>query len=179
MKKWAFFLPAAATLLLAAALYASAVALLPVSEQNRLADLNETLTTLLPGSSQFSVEPYSGEDGTIVAAYRGETGYVVETVTAGYAGDITLLVGVDDGGTVTGVVVRDLQETFGLGRRAMVDVPFLTQLLFDYDTLTVGENVDALTGATVTSKALVRAVNAAKAFVTGADISSGATTWGG
>ena len=87
--------------------------------------------------------------------------------------------GVDDGGTVTGVVVRDLQETFGLGRRAMVDVPFLTQLLFDYDTLTVGENVDALTGATVTSKALVRAVNAAKAFVTGADISSGATTWGG
>ena len=56
MKKWAFFLPAAATLLLAAALYASAVALLPVSEQNRLADLNEILTTLLPGSSQFSVE---------------------------------------------------------------------------------------------------------------------------
>ena len=40
-------------------------------------------------------------------------------------------------------------------------------------------NVDALTGATVTSKAVVKAVNSASAFVTGADVSSSATEWGG
>ena len=43
----------------------------------------------------------------------------------------------------------------------------------------VGDNVDALTGATVTSKAVVKAVNSASAFVTGADVSSSATEWGG
>ena len=39
--------------------------------------------------------------------------------------------------------------------------------------------IDALTGATVTSKAVTRAVNSAAAFVTGADVSSGATEWEG
>ena len=43
----------------------------------------------------------------------------------------------------------------------------------------LGENVDAISGATVTSKAIVRSVNSASAYVTGADISSSATTWGG
>jgi Na+-translocating ferredoxin:NAD+ oxidoreductase RnfG subunit len=43
----------------------------------------------------------------------------------------------------------------------------------------VGTNVDAITGATVTSKAVVRSVNSAVAFVTGADTDSGATSWGG
>ena len=36
-----------------------------------------------------------------------------------------------------------------------------------------------ITGATVTSKAVVRCVNSAVAYVTGADIESGATSWGG
>jgi len=39
--------------------------------------------------------------------------------------------------------------------------------------------IDALTGATVTSKAIVRAVNSAVAYVTGADTVSAATSWGG
>jgi len=40
-------------------------------------------------------------------------------------------------------------------------------------------DVDAITGATVTSKAIVRSVNSAVSYVTGADVSSGATSWGG
>ena len=40
-------------------------------------------------------------------------------------------------------------------------------------------DVDALTGATVTSKAVVRCVNSAVAYVTGADTESAATSWGG
>ena len=39
--------------------------------------------------------------------------------------------------------------------------------------------VDGITGATVTSKAIARSVNSAVGFVTGADVSSSATTWGG
>jgi Na+-translocating ferredoxin:NAD+ oxidoreductase RnfG subunit len=40
-------------------------------------------------------------------------------------------------------------------------------------------DVDAISGATVTSKAVIRCVNSAVAYVTGADASSGATSWGG
>lgn len=173
------FVPVIVTVVLAAALYGAAVGLLPVTNANRLEDLKWTLQTLLPDSEQFTVEPYSGEDANISAVYKADNGYVVETVTAGYVDDITLLVGVSNDGKVTGVLVRDQHETYGLGQKAANDVPFLTQLLQDQDTLTVGENVDGITGATVTSKAVVKAVNSAKAFVTGADVSSSATEWGG
>ena len=39
--------------------------------------------------------------------------------------------------------------------------------------------VDGITGATVTSKAIARCVNSAVGYVTGADVESGATSWGG
>ena len=39
--------------------------------------------------------------------------------------------------------------------------------------------VDGIIGATVTSKAIARSVNSAVGFVTGADVASSATTWGG
>ena len=172
------FVPVVVTVVLAAALYGVAVGLLPVTNENRLADLKSILTTLLPGSETFTVEPYSGEDANISAVYKADNGYVVETVTDGYVDEITLLVGVSNDGKVTGVVVRDQHETWGLGQKAANDA-LLTQLLLDKETLTVGENVDGVTGATVTSKAVVKAVNSAKAFVTGADVSSSATEWGG
>ena len=87
--------------------------------------------------------------------------------------------GVTEDGTVSGVTVRDHAETFGLGGQAQHDVEFLMQFLGTGGDAAVGENVDALTGATVTSKAVTRAVNAAAAWVTGADVSSGTTEWGG
>ena len=43
----------------------------------------------------------------------------------------------------------------------------------------IGNGIDAISGATVTSKAIARSVNSAVGFVTGADTSSGATSWGG
>nr|WP_317324936.1 FMN-binding protein [uncultured Flavonifractor sp.] len=154
-------------------------ALAPVEAERAAAEQEAMFETLLPGGGPFEEEPYSGEDANISRIYRGATGYVVETVTSGYAGDITMLVAVDFQGTVVGAVVRDMEETFGLGMEALSDAEFLSQLVWSRGGLTVGENVDALTGATVTSRAVVNAANSASAFVTGADVSSGATEWGG
>lgn len=90
-----------------------------------------------------------------------------------------MMVGVSNEGTVTGLVVRDLSETYGLGANALTDTAFLSQYLETSGDAEVGNNVDAITGATVTSKAVTRAVNSAVAYVTGADSTSSATTWGG
>ena len=146
---------------------------------NAEAERQKTMTMLLPGSTAFVQEAYTGEDTNIRAAYKGETGYVVETAAEGYVDTVVLWVGVDNSGKVTGVMIRDLSESFGLGRRALRDSGFLGQFLGTSGDLTVGENVDALTGATVTSKAITKAINSAAGFVTGADVSSGATEWGG
>lgn len=143
------------------------------------AEQEETLENLLPGGSPVIREGYQGEDESVTAVFRGGNGWVVETVTDGYVAPVKLWVGVDQSGTVTGLTVRDLHETPGLGTKALWDTDFLKQFLGRRGDAAVGENVDALTGATVTSKAIAKGVNAASAYVTGADISSGATEWGG
>ena len=163
-------------------------------------ELSIMLHNLLPRSVEFVEEPYTGEDANIQTVYKAENGYVIETVTNGYVGEITMYIGVSLEGKVTGLVVRDQSETFGLGAQALTDHAFLKQFLnssgsFEVatsaadvfsgatgvDVQTEGDTVeiDALTGATVTSKAIVRAVNSAVAYVTGADTDSAATSWGG
>ena len=150
-----------------------------LAAQNAQAELDAAIAFLLPESTTFTPEAYDGTDEAIRAVYKGQTGYVVETCVDGYVGDVVLLVGVDNDGTVTGLTVRQMEETWGLGARALTDIDFLIQFLGTNGSAEVGSGIDALTGATVTSKAVARGVNAAVGFVTGADTSSSATTWGG
>ena len=198
MKK-PILLPILSILLAAALLFAASFGLRDIAAANARAEHLQMLQTLLPGSTEFTLEPYAGEDAIIRSVHKGQTGFVIETVTYGYAGEITMLIGVSNQGAVTGLVVREMSETPGLGARGLTDVDFLAQFLnltgeftvytygadaFSGATGTVTESGDAtqvaaITGATVTSKAIVRCVNAAVAYVTGADIGSAATSWGG
>ena len=160
-------------------LLGSGMGLSKIAAANSEKELNAMLATILPGNTSFEWVEYDGEDEAIQAVYKGETGFVIQSVAYGYAGNITLLVGVSNEGTVTGLVVRDLSETCGLGANALNDTEFLKQFLGTSGEAQVGENIDAMTGATVSSKAITRAVNSAVAYVTGADTSSSATEWGG
>ena len=77
---------------------------------NRQAELQSKMETLLPGSTTFTEEAYTGEDANIAFVYKGETGYVIGTSTAGYAGTINMLIGVSNDGYVTGLQVRRLSH---------------------------------------------------------------------
>jgi electron transport complex protein RnfG len=178
MKK-AIFIPALTILLAAAILLGLSVGLKAIAKNNAETEALKMMQTLLPGSTEFTEETYTGNDANISAVYKCEIGYVIETVTAGYAGDITMLIGVTNEGTVSGLVVREMSETLGLGSNALQDHAFLAQFLNTTGDAAVDTNVDAIAGATVTSKAITRCVNSAVAYVTGADIDSGATSWGG
>ena len=188
------------TLLVAAIVLLAAYNISLPARQTRIQEeLTAKMQTILPGSVTFTQEEYTGEDTNIRAVYKGETGYVVNTVTYGYAGNITMLIGVSNEGKVTGLQVRDMQETYGLGTRALTDWEFLAQFLHTTGNVSIAtsgadafssatqktENaaaeevtVDGLTGATVTSKAIAKSVNSAVGFVTGADVVTEATKWG-
>lgn len=153
--------------------------LLGIRTANMEKELQAKMETILPGSTTFTAEDYTGDDANIRNVWKGQTGYVVETVIYGYAGNITMLIGVHNEGYVTGLQVRDMKETYGLGGEALTDWEFLAQFLRTEGNAEVGTNVDAISGATVTSKAIARSVNSAVGFVTGADTSSAATSWGG
>lgn len=178
MKK-PILMPIVSILLAAVILFGATHSLNGIAAKNAQAEHLKIMQTLLPGSTDFVVEPYAGDDTNIRSIHKGENGFVIETVTAGYAGDITMLIGVSNKGTVTGVVVREMSETLGLGANSLADHVFLSQFLNTSGEAEVGTNVDAITGATVTSKAITRCVNSAVAYVTGADTESGATSWGG
>ena len=158
------------------------------------------MQTLLPGSESFTVEPYSGEDANIRSVHKAENGYVIETVTYGYADNIRMLTAVNNDGKVTGLVVLEAHETMGLGNEILTNHEFLSQFLNKSGSFTVGTSgadafsgataestadageevtVDGITGATVSSKAVARCVTSAVAYVTGADAVSAATSWGG
>ena len=192
--------PIIALILAAAVLFGLCVGLDRTAVSNAQSYHLQLMQTLLPGATEFTNEPYAGEDANIRSVHKADIGFVVETVTYGYAGEITMLVGVNNAGKVTGLVVEKAHETFGLGGKALTDHVFLSQFLNktgSFEVATSGADafsgataeaevaegeatpVDAITGATVTSKAVVRCVNSAVSFVTGADVTTEATSWGG
>ena len=157
------------------------------------------MQTILPGSGEFGKVPYDGEDTNIIAVHKADNGFVIQTVTYGYAGEITMSIGVNKDGVVTGLVVEDAHETYGLGSRILTDHVYLAQFLNKPGSFEIAANgadafsgataaaesegeaipVDGISGATVSSKAVVRCVNSAIAYVTGVDAVSTATSWGG
>lgn len=97
----------------------------------------------------------------IFEAYEGETltGYAIKSITKGFAGDVTILTGFSTDSQVLGMRVLEHGETKGLGSKAADP---------EYTTLYVGKDasaevvVDSISGATVTSKAVLSGVNAAR-----------------
>lgn len=193
MKRIVIAILAAALVLLAATFGLNGIAAKRAQEEH----LWLMRTLLADQEATFQVEPYAGEDETIRSVHKSEFGYVIETVTRGYADEMTVVVGVSNDGRVTGLVVLDAHETLGLGSKALTDHVFLSQFLNKSGTFTIGNAdafsgatgeaadageevwVDGITGATVTSKAVARCVTSAVAYVTGADAASAATSWGG
>lgn len=113
------------------------------------------------------------EDIASVAAAKSESGellgYVVNSVThEGYGGDINVSVGISLAGDVLGVEILDISETAGLGMKAK-NAEFREQFIasgvksFKYtkNGKSADNEIDALSGATITSNAMTNAVNAA------------------
>ena len=97
-----------------------------------------------------------------------EVGYVFTTGAKGYGGTVSVMVGIAKDGTITGIEILSHAETPGLGANA-VKPEFKDRFIGKAGELTVdknsndGQNVQAITAATITSKAVVSAVNAVTA----------------
>ena len=104
--------------------------------------------------------------------YQGENGYAVEVTPGGFDNTITMMVGVDNEGNVTGISIISHTETAGLGAVAAATTSageaFRAQFVGLNGTISVtkdGGQVEAITSATITSRAVCAGVNAALAAV--------------
>lgn len=94
-------------------------------------------------------------------------GYAVQVLPRGYGGPITLMVGVRPDGMVSDIKVVDHKETPGLG--GGIDDPAWTKQFQGKksgDSLKVNKDFDALSGATISSKAIAKGVTEALAAYT-------------
>ena len=124
-------------------------------------ELTEDMTAAASGAGATVTEAYEAQAG-------GSTiGYALKVVASGSQGNIEMMVGVDTEGVVTGVSIVKNSETAGIGSRVMANEngvldQFQGKSAAD-GTLTVGSNVTAITGATVSTKGVTTGVNAALA----------------
>ena len=129
-------------------------------------ELTETMTAAASGAG-------ASLDSVYQATANGENaGYAIKVVASGSQGSIEMMVGVDGEGAVTGVSIVKNSETKGIGSKVMENQNTAsgTGVLSQFTgksaadgTLTVGSNVDAITGATVSTRGVTTGVNAALA----------------
>jgi len=140
----------------------------PVIEKINLANANEARSEILPQSEgDFSpIDAPLSENVVEVYKANNGTGKVFTVHDKGFGGQITVMVGIDNEGAITGVKVTEHSETPGLGTKAMTP-EYLSQYIGQKAVTRENEpgetQIDAITGATITSNAVYRSVETALA----------------
>lgn len=147
----------------------------PVISANDQKTFEASMSEVLPNGGSFTEEKISftpDESGVELSSiYKAENGGYVATAVCheGYGGDITVMVGIKDDMTVNKIKIMSLSETAGLGAKS--DTPeFMNQYNGLKNGISVVKNdggsaadntISAISGATITSKAVTKAVNCA------------------
>jgi len=178
MKKQSTFLYVlrlALTLLVITGLMAAALAGVNMITAPIIAEANEAKTqaavsAVLPGGG--GITDYADISGQVTAVYMSEKGYAVQVTPSGFDGEIDMMVGIDREGKVLGISIISHTETAGLGAVAAANSAkgeaFRNQFIGMSGSVSVtkdGGEVDAITGATITSRAICEGVNIALACV--------------
>ena len=149
----------------------------PLIEQRNEQANNEARQAVLADATEFKIldsKNYkSSSDVEVVEVYEGingseVAGYTIKVLPKGYGGEIELMVGITKDGTIAGVNIGNMSETPGLGARSKEEAFYgqyagkpATELSV-VKSGTAGETeIQAISGATITSKAVTSGVNAA------------------
>ena len=127
----------------------------------------EAIELVLPGGGEEVDFP---ETALVSKVYASDTGYAVEVTPGGFDNTITMMVGVDLNSNVLGIDIIKHTETAGLGAVSDAETPagqsFRAQFVGTSGSVAVSKDggaLDAITGATITSRAVCAGVNAALA----------------
>ncbi len=125
-------------------------------EAKTLAAIAEVLPD---GESANALESYPDSTGIVTAVYASPTGYAVKVAPNGFGGAIEMMVGIDKAGKVLGISIISHTETPSLGAVAAdkgAKGEAFRQQFVGYEG-----TMDAISGATITSKAVQSGVDAA------------------
>lgn len=139
----------------------------PVIDKQVQLAAEKTKKEVLPGVVSFKEMTKNGHTFYLGFDEKGDKiGTVIKVATKGYSGTIEIMVGVNNGGTVTGVEILTQTETPGLGAKIQ-DREFTDQFSNKKAPEIVLEKdspqgkIDAITAATISSRAVTNEVKKA------------------
>ena len=128
----------------------------------------DALALVLPDAGNLQKQELTADAGIVSEVYTDGQSDAVKVLPSGFDGTITMMVGIADG-KVTGISVISHTETPGLGAVAAAQnakgEAFRSQFVGQEGTLSIGNQIAAMSGATITSTAVVTGVNAALSYV--------------
>ena len=133
-----------------------------------LAATNGVTAPIITAATQEAedFEPVTGvEVANVSAIYKStnDVGVVITSSAKGYGGDVVVMTAITPDGTIKQIKVTEQAETKGIGSK-VVDTPSYWENYQGLDasqSLVLNEDVDAVTSATISSTALINAVNSA------------------
>ncbi|GAA0179277.1 RnfABCDGE type electron transport complex subunit G [Clostridium sediminicola] len=146
----------------------------PIAKQ-KIKKNNEAMIAVLPDADNFAVKEIELPEGTLVTEVnegkKGDEvqGYAIKLQNEGYGGTIDLMVGISKDGVITGMTILSHTETPGLGANATKDefkdqykgISTEKALEVVKTEASADNQIQALTGATITSNFVTGAVNSA------------------
>lgn len=132
-------------------------------------ELAEYMPQTMPSATKLVRAKVSVEDPALLGVYKDESGagIAIHITSKGYSTEpMKMLIGIDTAGAVTGISITESMETNGLGSKA-TDPKYLVNFVGKSGSVDVqksGGEIDAIAGATVTSKGIGAGVNTALQF---------------
>jgi RnfABCDGE-type electron transport complex G subunit len=139
----------------------------PIIAERQETEYRQALESYFPGFESFETEQIDDDSFDLIYDGDGELIGVMATIRQqGYEGDITYNLAIDGEGTIIGVIVVSHSETPGIGDVITTD-SFQEQFIgksFE-DPITAGDDVDIVSGATISTAAMINSIRAAVAIV--------------
>lgn len=138
----------------------------PIIKEQQSAAANAAFLAVLPEADNFDeVTDFATSGVSKVLKAQNGAGWVIQAAAKGFGGDVPVVVGFNTDGSIVKVQFMENGETAGFGQK-LVDgsddgIKFAAQFEGKSGAQKIGETVDGITGATVSSKAAVAAINTA------------------
>ena len=146
----------------------------PIIQDLKEQKTQEAIEMVLPGGFNEEITDYVDESGLVTKVYKGDNGYALEVTPSGFDNTITMMVGIDFEGNILGISIVSHTETAGLGAVAAATTSAGEEFRGQFEGMSGnvsvskdGGEVNAITGATITSRAICVGVNAALDCVAG------------
>ncbi len=136
----------------------------PIAESNEQARAMQTYSELVPEASSFEPLDCDVEGCTAALEARDDSGallaYVIVAQSKGYGGDVPIAVAFDPAGVVLSITAMPNSETPGLGTNIAKE-SYIGQYVGMTARQTSADEIDLISGATISSKAALAAFNCA------------------